>query len=480
MNRARLAGSIASLAVLRVLAFAALDRRPRFGGAEPSDLVHLALHHWGLQGYRGHEYLATALSSGLKPPLYYAGVPLLFAGSETLHYGAVLAVNAAALAVACWAAWTLARRQGDEVTGLWAVALVALLPGIAGRVVHAGTEPLQVAAIGLALVGLRGRRWLFVLGTAAALLTKPNSALLLAGPVAVALAVDGAGRKRLLGAVALGVLPFALWFAVSADPAQYLAFFGGEPTHGGRWGVSGLLALPRWLLLPGLGGAGVALLALRTRRPEPGEWGLLLGVVLLVAAHSVGAHRDPRYLLPALWALAVFGGAGLGSLAGWRRPAAAVAVLGLLAGLLGPLLTRPVAAPGYTEDTLRTRIQRDDLGLAALAGHPALREQRPAVVGLILRGGDWSFEVRDTLRWELYARTGWPVVAELMEPSWGGPTDYPRLVDLGDVSHLLANRELLPDELERLDAGGFTWIARFDLALPGHPQILDLWSRRDR
>ena len=68
------------LATIRVAVHGFLDHRPRFGGADASDLCALMFGHYAMRGYRGDGMADLLESLQYKPPLWYVGVAALRIG----------------------------------------------------------------------------------------------------------------------------------------------------------------------------------------------------------------------------------------------------------------------------------------------------------------------------------------------------------------------------------------------------------------
>lgn len=517
--------AVALAAGARVLAFGLLDLRPRYGGSEANDLYALARYHWAIRGWLGDEFATFLLEDRYKPPLWYGGVSLLGAWSPALHYWMVLAAGAAALVLALAAAWVLGSRMAGPRAGCWAVVIAAALPGVAGRVTIAGVEPLHMALLGWALVGLldiltRPRTSsAIVLGCVlcAGMLAKWTFAAAVLGPVAVAAWAataelrgrtgtgqasrdvpekEGAGKgasRRPPGLLALALgtaaLPFFGWLLAVGQAGVIAAGAASDPTTSALIGSDPLLYLPAWLLRDGIGLAGLPLLALglagswlaRNREAHLPAALLAAAVVGLLCIHMAIPHKEVRYLLPAFLPLAVLAGRGLAGLTRrgrtWRAAAAAATLL-LLASTFGWPLSRPArSSPGQRERDLHLHIVRDDGGLAALAarivqgdrvGGPA----GPVVVASSLSGERWM-ELRDMLAWELYDRPASPAL--LLPPAadlrWAHAR---RRLEAADC--FLIDRPPSTAETGVLAGAGFARDGVLALRVPGGERV-ELWTR---
>ena len=481
------------VACTRVLVHGLLDRRPRFGGSEANDLYDLARHHWALRGWLGDDFATSLLEDRYKPPLYYGGVPLLLGWRETLDYAAVLAVNAAALALALAAAWQLGRRLGGRRAALWAVLVTASLPAVAGRVTVAGVEPLHLALVGWTLVGLLelrrrpGARVAVALGAvlAAGMLVKWTFAAAVGGGVAVAGVAALWSRRRaeatwLATALACAGAGFGAWLLLVGQPGTIAAGAVDDPTTSALLGSSSALFLARWAAVHGIGVFAAPLVVLGliglglNRLPDGrclDRWLLAAAAMGLLAVHTAVPHKETRYLLPAFGPLAVLLAVGLAALETRGRAfrlAAVVAVLALLAGTftLAPRRADPV------DTHLRLAVDPDDGGLQALVDRVAGEGNGPLLVASSLAGDRWM-ELRDMLAWELYARADRPVL--LLPPErdlrWQHARDK-----LVRADRFLADRPPSFADRAALLEAGFARAATLSLPLPG-AEHLELWTR---
>jgi hypothetical protein len=488
-------------ACARVIVHGVLDRRPRFGGSEANDLYDLARHHWALRGWLADDLATGLLEDRYKPPLYYAGVPLLFGWRPTLDYAGVLAVNAVALALALAAAWELGRRLGGRRAALWAVVVTASLPAVAGRVTVAGVEPLHLALVGWSLVGLLQLRRRPGPGAAVALGAVLATGMLIKWTFVAAVggAIAVAGVAALVGArstganqgdsrarapvvwlaVALGVggAAFGAWFVLVGQPGSIAAGAAHDPTTSEFLGSSSILYLARWATVHGVGAFGAAAVALgavglMTGAPGGGRvdrWLLAAAALGLLVAHTLIPHKEARYLLPAFGPLAVLVAVGLARLGtrgrGWR-----LAVVGAtLALLVGTFTIAPRGGdPAHTH--LRLAIDPDDQGVEALVRQVAGDGEEPVLVASSLAGERWM-ELRDMLAWELYARADRPVL--LLPPErdlrWQHARDK-----LSRAQRFLADGPPSAEDRAALRRAGFVRVRV--LSAPGGAR-LELWSR---
>lgn len=504
--RASLALALGLAAVLRVVAHAFLDRRPRFGGSEASDLCNLMFHHYSLQGYFGWSFLEHLSELGYKPPLYYGGLPLLLSGWPSLSYPPLLLVNALALGLLLVGCWRLGLRLGGARAGLAAVLVTAALPAVSGRATIVGVELSHMACLAwsleLALVLLTGRpkrshAVLLGLIVGAGMLMKWTLAIPLSGVLLVAAfslwhAPDRLDRARLMGAAAaISTLLFLSWVFTLARFDRFAEFAGSEASTAELLGHSPWTYLPHWMVTSGMGLAAVpvVLLALAPRR-WPGRvetdarpsaawtgWMLVAAVLSVLVIHTFVPHKEIRYLLPAFVGVGVLLGAGLArSSAGplWTRALgfAAVALLWLSSFAL-PYLPDGSPPGSYAELKLHPRIVTHDSGLERLVLHPTFLRESGSIVSYTLSGERW-IELRDLLSWELYARNATPVISRLPEMSEVNETEAARALDLS--THFISNRDLSPSERLLLEGRGFTRIHEDSLPLP-EAQKLELWAR---
>jgi hypothetical protein len=509
---------VGGLATLRVVLFGFFDQRPHFGGAEANDLGILARNFLPFRAESGldvQHLLQNIRLEHHQPPLYYVGLPALFSSSESLSFGPMLLTNAAALALALWAAWAFGARLGRPRLGLLSVLLVAALPLVAGRVTILGVEPWHLALIGWTLVlFIRVREtdataWHGVLlGVliATGLLMKLTFVAALFGPLlleSVSALTGGASTRKWLvrllvaGAVAavlllVGFLPF------TSSLDEFLTMAQTEPTTKSVFSFVAGWTLIRWLGV-GLGqapwGPLVLVLALvgawvgRTRGAQPSPLGrraaVLLGasVVSLIAIHWLVPHKEMKYLLPAGWSIGVLLAMGFDPLWDRGRPGRALVVGGLSVMVLSTFVvakepqipTRPAARATMLElepPALRLWLDRSDYGIGAIVADASFEEfDRPKVLTSL---EDPNFTtLRDLIYWELHGRNDRLVVALAEVPSLTSELGRQELVS---ATHFITNRVLKKDELRILSEPGFIEVARTKLPLPG-PREWTLWVR---
>lgn len=509
-----IAFGLAALAVGRVTAHAFLDRRPRYGGAEASDLCNLMFHHYSLQGFFGWTFAEQITQIGHKPPLYYGGVPWLLRGQPSLTYTPLLLVNAVALGLLLWGCFLLGRRLSGPRGGLFALATVAALPAVAGRVTVVGVEILHIAAL-VWIFELLARllegppRWRTAFGLGlllgGGLLIKWTIGVALVLPAAVVLwAVFRSGNRsaltgRLAGAVMLGLGLLSLWLVPLADIESFTAAATGEASTFALLGSSPNSYLLRWAFRHGLGfallpAAGVLAVAWWRRSrdseslessPSPAPWLpalLAASVASVFLVHWFIPHKEPRYVLLAMPGLGVLLGASLAIPTGrlshrWSNAAALALVVLWTSTFLWPYLGYDKVPDRYPERPLHNTIIRHDYGLEQLVLHPTFEDPRGSVVSYSLAGDRW-LELRDLLSWEFYARNNDTVISRLPSIPTVNADHASRSLDL--ASHFVTNRPLTPDERGILQERGFTRISEHSLPLPSAGAI-SLWARdRDR
>jgi len=210
-------------------------------------------------------------------------------------------------------------------------------------------------------------------------------------------------------------------------------------------------------------------------------WSLIASVGSLVVIHTLIPHKEFRYLLPAMFPLAVLLGLGAGRLAEARGPAGGLAValsLGwmtavtfVLPGLGGS--DRSEGDEGFVETPLHLWPSGDDHGIGALVTHPSLKRSPPATV-LSSLTGPRSPELLTFLNWELYGRNAHPV---LSLPNFSRLDSPETAYDLDRATHLILNRPLVPKEEEVLARRGFTRQGHFRVAVPLQVRRYSLWAR---
>ena len=387
--------------VVRLVVHGTLDRRPRFTGAEASDLSNLMLHHFAVRDWSSLAGFWTPTDQ-FKPPLYYAGVPTLLGLSESLSYLDVLLFNVPALLLALWACWRLGRTYGGPWTGLCCVGSVALLPAVVGRSLLVGPDLWLMAAFGWSLYYtsslLRSggtRRTAVALGGVVGLgmLVKWTLLLPLVGLVGVAMATsfgsaDGSRQRRqMVLAVAVAALLFLPWLLGMARLELFVDAMGSEVSDEAWLQMPPWIFLTVWTIRDGIGPFGAplvilsavgawasmrssrvlamprgdalasmqsgrslaasgsdALAALSSGGQDHRAWRRTLVWMLLASAgvvylvHSALPHKEVRYLQSAFLSLGMLLGLGLGSFARRSLTACFVALLSLAILGLGSLL----------------------------------------------------------------------------------------------------------------------------------------------
>ena len=516
---------VLAVSVARLPIFALLDPHLVARGSEGGDLAAmLAAHHW-LRDAVGLEPIPAALLR-YKPPLYYVGVPLLFAGAPRFLWLHVLSVNAVAFAVTGSAtAWT-AKRLGGATSASLAVLLLCLFPGVPGRFTFAGVEPLQTALLALVLAlsvdllldGGSTRRAL-ALGAVcgAGMLAKWTFAFPLIGPAILAALVirDRPRARRLLLAFGLALALFLAWAVPFLDPGELAHnapleaiddVWGDLWSTIGWWMTSGLgapwgLALLCVAALPAVGAArggrwsGLRLIvstdapwvSVQTP-PRPSKPGsveprtaaillLLSSCASLVAVHLLIPHKEVRYFLPMTAPLAVAAGVGLGAVWQAGRPGRWLVGAGL-AGLACMLLVfEPAEERRLSAEVRVGAVSR--LAPKTAPGLPAERFEVPC----LRRGtrvGTSTPSVRsspagvaNTLAWWLHQRGPARI-------AWSGdsPLDDLDPGQLEGVDLVVLNRE--PQSVERnlLRDRGFVLEATAPWPV-GEGELLRFWCRSD-
>ena len=133
------------------------------------------------------------------------------------------------------------------------------------------------------------------------------------------------------GALMLGALDWATWGAPFQSAREYLRFNWVEG-RAAQFGVAGPGFYARHLLttMGPLSVVSVALALVGAKR----AWPVSAMLMLFVAAHTAVAHKELRFVLPALPLLGVLAAVGVDGLLAWRRSAAWGAALLLVLGLL--------------------------------------------------------------------------------------------------------------------------------------------------
>lgn len=286
----------------------------------------------------------------LKPPLTYYYVVAGFAlfGQSIFGVKSMWLLSAVGILGLTWA---LAKALGATRTGA-AVAVAALgsnLVFFRGALTHNPDIPM-VLGMTLALVGFvriltddRPPAWaLFAawLGIAWAFMAKGLLSVVL---VALALGFRALhGRLRVsrpeIAAIVLAVLAAGWWYAAVAwrEPGLVFAqFFGDQVTDKATLGAETFGALGYFAGFLALGFLPILIAALPVRprgfgRPPPAVAFLIAWAVVVVVIFSFSNYRVPRYLMPALPAIAALIGLGMGAIDGEtlaRRAGRAVRVL---------------------------------------------------------------------------------------------------------------------------------------------------------
>jgi 4-amino-4-deoxy-L-arabinose transferase-like glycosyltransferase len=466
-------------------------------------------HHYSLRGFFGWSFTEQITQIGHKPPLYYGGLPWLLAGDSSLSYAPLLLVNGAALSILLWGCFILGRRLAGDRGGLFALAVVAALPAIAGRVVLVGVETLHLAALVWVFVFVshlveEPPSWRPAIGLGAvlglALLIKWTLAVALLLPSAVilwgVLAADQRAQRlrRLAVAGVLGLGLFCLWLVPFAEISSFTAAAAGEVSTVAHLGSSPRFYLLRWAVSHGLGIAtipavllisftwfgptGVLLSGTRSRAIPWLPMLLIASVVSVFLVHWFIPHKEPRYVLLAMPGIGILLGAGLALGTQGRSPrwflAACLSVACLWAGsFFLPYLGDEALPDDYADRHLHHVIVRHDYGLEQLILHPTFADPRGAVISYSLAGERW-IELRDLLSWEFYARNKATVISRLPSMPTVDADQASRSLDL--ASHFITNRPLTPPEIDVLRERGFTPIFEHSLPLPSADAI-QLWAR---
>ena len=262
------------------------------------------------------------------PPASYLLLygPLAWAISDNAHlvriYGVVM------IPIILWCTYSLGTRLGSRRAGTLAALLTLSTFGISGQLRQVSIDLPGTTAVLLAMVAMLSTRhfqrtWRTLLFGAAmglCLLTRVQSAFYLAGPVflwvltsllrAPSMRARLAIIARLLLASLMALAVSSPWWAghltsiwriatSHLDPGQVEA--RGDPSFlaGLAFYFAALGKLAGWPLLA----AALALVQVGIRRPPPGALLLLLWVVGGILGCSLGVHREPRYLLPAVPAM---------------------------------------------------------------------------------------------------------------------------------------------------------------------------------
>lgn len=366
----------------------------------------------------------------LKPPLTYYYVVAGFAlfGQSVFAVKSMWLLSAVGILGLTWA---LAKALGASRAGA-AVAVAALgsnLLFFRGVLTHNPDIPM-VLGMTVALVGFvrllcedRPPAWVAFaawLGIAWAFLAKGLLSLVL---VALALGLRSLyGRLRLsrteIAAIALAVLSVGWWYVAVAlrEPGLVFAqFFGDQVADKATLGTEALGALGYFAGYLALGFLPVLIAALPLRpgglgRPRPAVVFLLAWTALVVVIFSFSNYRVPRYLLPALPAVAALIGLAMSALdaeALARRAGRAVRIL----------LPLPVAVVGasamivYAGGTVLAALGTVAAGLAVLALLWWLAGTRRPSVALALLTA--VLPVAVILFLPAYRTAGYPAAADL-------------------------------------------------------------------
>ena len=311
----------------------------------------------------------------------------------------------------CWLGTSL---TGDRKSGTLAALLVILCLGVAGQLRQVSIDLPATTTVLLAMVALfrsrgftrAGGTLLFGAAVGLCLLTRVQAVFFICGPVAVATvwcfarAPSWSIRAQRLGwllmALALALLISSPWWYDRLGMLWYVSTShldgGGRISPRGDPSlVAGLLhytgalgKLGGWTMVAAALGA-LPLLCWRRGRgdhgPAPREVAVLVAwIVGGVVGCSVGIHREPRYLLPAIPALALLAVTGLRALPRGRDLALALLAL----TVIGPTLviaafpvgkhhwltTRGVLEWAYVRHPRQTRwVQAARKAAAALINH---------------------------------------------------------------------------------------------------------------
>ncbi len=297
--------------------------------------------------------------------LFYAPLAALFGEANDT----VEACNLALIPLLLWGSYRLGRRLGDRLTGTLAALLVLFSLGVDGQLRQFSIDLPTAAVILLALLALhRNRHWqqpgpaaLFGAACGLCLMTRVQAVFFLWGPAlvtavaALRAAPRGSARRRLLlhlglaaAAALAGSCPWwfgrlgLLWQAMAAHLTTDTFEPRGDPRFfpGLYFYCTTLGRIAGWPTLLVALGTLPRLLLVRPRTPAAADrrlmaaslLALVLGALLSLAA---GIHREARYLLPAIPAVALLAALGLRPL--HRRPWARISAL-LLLLTAGPTL----------------------------------------------------------------------------------------------------------------------------------------------
>ncbi len=294
------------------------------------------------------------------PPASYLLLygPLAWAISDNAHM--VRIYNIVLIPPILWATYYIGARFGSRRMATLAAVLTLFTFGISGQLRQVSIDLPATTAVLLALAALvASRRFsrtnetlLFGAAIGLCVFTRVQSVFFLAPPVAawvvlsLVKAQDNRARvsimTRLFLAALISLVVSSAWWAghipqiwraatSHLDPNQVAP--RGDPTFlaGLRYYVLAMGRLCGWPLFA----AGAAILPHLLRRPPPGA--LLLGLWLAggILGCSMGVHREPRYMLPAVPALVLLVSLTLQTIRPRIREAVAVI---LLLGTVAPTL----------------------------------------------------------------------------------------------------------------------------------------------
>jgi hypothetical protein len=498
MERSRLwkssAALLATVTAGWIVSFGVLDNRPVLLGAEAADLAFLVRSHdWARLGPSAPTSLGALLQ--FKPPLYYVGVPLALGGVDALSLASLLAVNAAALLVACWAGWRVGVRLAGPAAGAAVVAVFCLLPGVVGRFTFVGVEPMHTALLALFLAGLvewrcGGPRWQWtaLVGVAGGLgmLAKWNFVAPMLGP---ALLVPSWLRTRkdwahAFAAAGLAAALFAAWAVSHLDLGALASTAGLEKER--EW-FDAVRQLGLWWGRRAMGGpAGLAATAVAVagllRRPAGASDRLPLLLVLssaasLLAVHALIPHKEIRYLVPVLFPAAVLLGAGLTSVAQASRAGTAVALL----SLVGLAWTTWVEFPAFARDgdpssafNHALKLHRpSEASMAELTPIVPCARPEARAAAAMLPAGQPASPLLNTLGWWLHANGP----TRLIWSSDRETVDSLSSERLATFDLMVVNRDVELAERAALERGGFALSSTVHWPV-GNGEQVHFWCRR--
>ena len=262
------------------------------------------------------------------PPASYLLLygPLAWAISDNAHlvriYGVVL------IPVILWATYHLGARLGSRRSATLAAVLTVVTFGISGQLRQVSIDLPATAAVLLAMVAMlstrhfkrTGKTLLFGAAMGLCLFTRVQAVFFLAGPVIywVLLSLWRAGSMRaralilarLLAALLVALAVSSPWWGGHLTSLWRISTSHLDPTlveargDPGFWAglgfyLLGMGKLTGWPMLA----AALALVQVAMRKPPPGTVLLLLWLVGGILGCSMGVHREPRYMLPAVPAM---------------------------------------------------------------------------------------------------------------------------------------------------------------------------------